>query len=266
LLFPVAALALPLTLSACGGRPATGEYAGLVTVVRSNANGQIGFSATAMWLKTPFRYDADAILRADGHCVPIDPAAERLSTVTLDAGNYLGLTVPGGSSMNMDPLTSDIRLYGAAGSPDLFVPDAEYSISGVGGKDVGAFDLKVETSGDMRLLSPPVDGTATISHAAGVELHWTSAGTKDPVLFEIDQTSMTTGATVSGVRCSLPDSGLATIAPADIASLALSSSSPQLVTRFSLTKVALSEESIAGAGLTLIQSASRAEGMISVVE
>lgn len=255
-------------LASCGPAPQSRHddlYDGMVAVGRINQDGKIAFSATAVWLTVPFAWDADAAHAGDGKCRTLDPDPA-YSASTRDAGEVLTLAPPASAQMAMPPLSSGLRVYGALAAPEVFVGDATYDVLGPGGQEVAPFAVKVETPGDFRLTAPPVDGTATISKRDGLDFAWQTFGSKDPVVVEIAQTDLDTGAVVAKLRCSFPDEGSARVPPDVLEGFARNADSPALQTTFEISKVRMTEQPIPGGGRTVILGSSGSRGLASIID
>lgn len=124
------------------------------------------------------------------------------STQFYNAGN-VSVSGPNGSL----PLSPFIGLYVGSGADSLFEPGAEYTISGDGSGDLGAFDGAVLAPERLTVSTPDPTGTITVDRASDLAIEWTTSSDAENVYVSIEQE----GTTTQSWMCKFADTGSASI-------------------------------------------------------
>jgi hypothetical protein len=104
---------------------------------------------------------------------PSDAFFSSLTLAPLDAGSTFTVTGPKGS-MTVTANTGDRPTLSAAGT---FLVPGNYTITGSGGKDVGAFTANITIPVSPTLTSPTSPSGLTVMRSQGMPVSWNSNGT-----------------------------------------------------------------------------------------
>lgn len=134
-----------------------------------------------------------------------------LGTLTpLDGGSKFTITGPGGTqTITMN--TADKPSLSTAGT---FLIPGNYTITGTGGKDVGAFTATANIPVSPTLTSPKSSSGLTVSRSQGMTVTWNGNGSTGHVELVLGSPSASDPNTSSSVTCLVPASaGTFTIPP-----------------------------------------------------
>jgi hypothetical protein len=107
-----------------------------------------------------------------GPHTPGDAFFSSLNLAPLDAGSTFTITGPKGS-MTVTANTGDVPTLSAAGT---FLAPGNYTITGSGGKDVGAFTANITIPISPTLISPAGPNGLTVTRSQGMPVSWNSNG------------------------------------------------------------------------------------------
>ncbi|MBZ5610710.1 MAG: hypothetical protein LAP38_20805 [Acidobacteriia bacterium] len=128
---------------------------------------------------------------------PGDPPAFT-NLVPLDGGSRFTVTGPKGSQ-TVTAATGDNVSLSTAGT---FLVPGDYTISGGGGKDVGAFSVNVNLPALPTLTSPANPGSLSVNRTKGLTITWNPTGASSHV--EIQLRSAAAGNSFAMISCKAP--------------------------------------------------------------
>lgn len=213
-------------------QPTVGQVAMLRSRIRMPGTGNTistttGDAGSAFFYKAtpayPFALAQNVDLQPAGSClisISASGAPAAYTTTSLDAGPQITITGPNGTRTY--PRNTSLTYLGTlgAGVDGNYLDAGNYTVSGAGGPNVGAFQTSVNFP--KTLVWTNQDTTMTVSRAAGVTVNWTGGDPAGTVQISGQTTAQTSPTTTVAARfdCAAKVSdGSFTIPPAVLLSL-----------------------------------------------